>query len=133
MSRGQVSPRDKDLQHVPDDREGGDHAQLPVGEGDASIPEGATAQFVLDTHSDISSCEKGVAPAHKQSEAQPDKTPAAEHEVQEAVDVCDDDPPAGGGPRAAGQGDVPHDNAGGDKAVVVMAVKCSWMRGRILN
>jgi hypothetical protein len=44
MSRGQVSPRDKDLQHVPDDREGGDHAQLPVGEGHASIPEGATAQ-----------------------------------------------------------------------------------------
>jgi hypothetical protein len=117
MSRGQVSPRDKDLQHVPDDREGGGHAQLPVGEGHASIPEGATAQFVLDTHSDISGCEKGVAPAHKQSEAQPDKTPAAEHEVQEAVDVRDDEPPTEGGPQAPGQGDAPLNNGGGDQAV----------------
>jgi hypothetical protein len=52
MSRGRVGPRDEDLQHVTDDREGGDRVQLPVGEGYISR-------------------EKVVAPAHEQHEAQP--------------------------------------------------------------
>ena len=108
MSSGQVSSSDKDLlhdpgdapPHIPHDRGGGDHVQLPVGEGRANIPEGATEQFVLNTHSDISSRVKGVELGHKQSDAPPDKTPAAEHEVREAVDVYDDDPPAGDGSQA---------------------------------
>ena len=76
-----------------------------------------TAWWTEETYDDISSYEKGVVPANKQSEAQPDKTPAAEHEAQDAVDVRDDDFPAGGCPQGPGQGDAPNDDGGGDKTV----------------
>ena len=125
LSSVQVSSSDKDLLHdpgdappqVPHDREGGDCVQLPVSEGRASIPEGATEQFVLNTHSDISSREKGVKLGHRQSDLTPDKTHATEHEVREAVDVCDDEPTAGDGSQAPGQRDGHPDNGEGDEAV----------------
>ena len=116
LSRGHDGPRDEDLQHVPDDRKGGDHAQLPAVQGHASIREGATAKLVLDTYGDITRREQGVAPAHEQPEATSDKTPDAEHEVQDAGDVRDDDP--------QGEGDAPL-MVGVIRLLVMMAVQVS--------